>query len=83
MHIKRIPIKTLPKDEEGLRKWLFTSFQEKDKLLSIFKQEGHFPDYRVVERIDAREFGFPFIFWSTLFASSAFMIVSTFCWLFC
>jgi len=83
MHIKRIPVKSLPKDEEGLKKWLFISFQEKEKLLSIFKQQGHFPDHREIEKVNPKEFWFPFFFWITVLISSASVAISTFCWIFC
>ncbi|PON36460.1 Acyltransferase, C-terminal domain containing protein [Parasponia andersonii] len=44
IHVRRIPVKDIPASEVDSTAWLIDSFQLKDKLLSDFKIEGHFPD---------------------------------------
>lgn len=43
IHIKRHPISTIPKTEEGLKQWCYDKFKEKDEYLEYFKQHNHFP----------------------------------------
>jgi len=42
-HIRRFPISEIPRDEEGLTKWLYECFKTKDELLENFKATGSFP----------------------------------------
>jgi len=46
MHFKRIPVNQLPKGEKERKDWLYSSFLDKDRLLSHFydeKTNGTFP----------------------------------------
>ncbi|KAJ0011317.1 hypothetical protein Pint_34574 [Pistacia integerrima] len=43
MNVRRIPIIDIPTSEEEVSAWLITTFQLKDKLLSNFYSQGHFP----------------------------------------
>merc|ERR1712000_11480 len=42
-HIRRFPLASLPTRDEDRAKWLFTTFAEKDELLSTFHRDGAFP----------------------------------------
>ncbi|XP_062101465.1 probable 1-acyl-sn-glycerol-3-phosphate acyltransferase 4 [Humulus lupulus] len=44
IHVRRIPVKDIAPSEGDSTGWLINSFQLKDKLLSSFKIQGHFPD---------------------------------------
>lgn len=43
VHQRRIPLSTVPHDEEELRKWIYTLYEQKDELLSEFREKGSFP----------------------------------------
>lgn len=43
-HVRRFPIKELPKKEEELKQWLYNVFKEKDALLAHFKEKKYFPE---------------------------------------
>jgi hypothetical protein len=45
VHVRRIPISKLPKDEDekALDMWLKNLYHEKDELLTYFKEHGEFP----------------------------------------
>ncbi|KAL3202124.1 hypothetical protein MRX96_042696 [Rhipicephalus microplus] len=43
MHIKRTPIDQLPSDDNGLKKFLFDAFYEKDKLLTAYYESDETP----------------------------------------
>jgi 1-acyl-sn-glycerol-3-phosphate acyltransferase len=43
VHVRRIPIETLPRVEEELRSWLLARYREKDALLEHFYTTGSFP----------------------------------------
>lgn len=54
--VRRFPIETLPKDEDGLAEWLYKLYQEKDKLIEEYKQNGKYtscPTYK--EPLDVKE----------------------------
>uniref|UniRef100_U5EUZ3 Putative lysophosphatidic acid acyltransferase lpaat n=1 Tax=Corethrella appendiculata TaxID=1370023 RepID=U5EUZ3_9DIPT len=42
MHVKRIPIETIPTDEEEATKWLHDLFKEKDRMQESFHKHGNF-----------------------------------------
>ena len=44
LHVKRYTMDELPKDNEGLEKWLIDAFVAKNKLLAHFRITGKFPD---------------------------------------
>lgn len=44
VHVRRIPVKEIPESEDAATAWLMDSFELKDKLLSDFKTNGHFPN---------------------------------------
>ena len=43
-HVQRIPLEQLPATDEELSGWLLDQFQQKDRLLEHFYQNGSFPD---------------------------------------
>lgn len=43
IHVQRIPTIDMPTSEEKVTTWLMNKFQLKDKLLSDFYSQGHFP----------------------------------------
>jgi 1-acyl-sn-glycerol-3-phosphate acyltransferase len=43
LHVRHIPIAELPVDNAGLSRWLYTRWEEKDKLLSQINAQGVFP----------------------------------------
>ncbi|XP_078589644.1 acyl-CoA:lysophosphatidylglycerol acyltransferase 1-like [Branchiostoma floridae x Branchiostoma japonicum] len=43
LHYRYFPISEVPRDEEGLTKWLYKRFEEKEELLSNFYSTGKFP----------------------------------------
>lgn len=43
IHVRRIPTVDIPASEEVVTAWLMNKFQLKDKLLSDFHSQGHFP----------------------------------------
>lgn len=49
IHVRRIPVKDIPASEDKASAWLIDAFQLKDKLLSNFKAEDHFPNPRTEE----------------------------------
>uniref|UniRef100_A0A803NMW9 1-acylglycerol-3-phosphate O-acyltransferase n=1 Tax=Cannabis sativa TaxID=3483 RepID=A0A803NMW9_CANSA len=44
IHVRRIPVTDIPSSEADSSAWLIDSFHLKDKLLSNFKIQSHFPD---------------------------------------
>jgi 1-acyl-sn-glycerol-3-phosphate acyltransferase len=44
MHVRRHPIETLPRDEDGLAAWVVQAFRDKDDLMEQYYQRGTFPD---------------------------------------
>ena len=43
IHVRAIPLSSVPTGKEELRSWVFSVFQEKDKLLEYYYQHGKFP----------------------------------------
>jgi len=50
MHIRRIPISEIPESEDGLTKWLFDLFHQKDQILASFSETGSFPNSGIGEK---------------------------------
>ncbi|KAF5739404.1 phospholipid/glycerol acyltransferase family protein [Tripterygium wilfordii] len=44
IHVRRVPVKEIPASDSEVASWLIDTFRLKDKLLSDFKAEGHFPN---------------------------------------
>ncbi|XP_010690936.1 probable 1-acyl-sn-glycerol-3-phosphate acyltransferase 5 isoform X2 [Beta vulgaris subsp. vulgaris] len=44
IHIRRLPVSSIPDSEEEVGNWLTDTFHLKDKLLSEFYSRGHFPN---------------------------------------
>ncbi|XP_009782233.2 probable 1-acyl-sn-glycerol-3-phosphate acyltransferase 5 [Nicotiana sylvestris] len=44
IHVRRIPLEKIPESEKEASEWLIETFQFKDKLLSDFIANGHFPN---------------------------------------
>lgn len=44
IHVRRIPVKEIPASNREASAWLIYTFKLKDKLLSDFKSQGHFPN---------------------------------------
>lgn len=42
VHQRRIPLEDVPQDEEELRKWIYTLYEQKDELLRGFRETGKF-----------------------------------------
>lgn len=42
VHQRRIPLSQLPEEEEELKEWIYTLYQQKDELLRGFRQNGEF-----------------------------------------
>lgn len=49
IHIRRIPVDSIPVSESEISKWLIDRFECKDQLLANFQFQGQFPD-QVTER---------------------------------
>ncbi|KAG0181268.1 hypothetical protein DFQ29_008877 [Apophysomyces sp. BC1021] len=43
IHIRRYPVKSIPKDSNGFSKWLFERWVEKDEKMVYFYKEGRLP----------------------------------------
>jgi len=70
MLVRRFPINSMPKDEQGLSEWLFKLFVEKETLLEEFKLNGRFSAAIVEDRISEPKL-YNFIFgWNVLLVSS-------------
>lgn len=50
MHVRRIPIEEMP-ESEGVGAWLMETFESKDRLLSDFIANGHFPHQGTEEQL--------------------------------
>ncbi|CAN8239925.1 unnamed protein product [Cochlearia groenlandica] len=50
IHVRRVPLKEIPSNEEESSAWLMDSFQLKDRLLSDFSAQGQFPNQRPEEQ---------------------------------
>jgi len=68
LHMRRILIKDLPRDEEGLHQWMLDTFFQKDKLLENFEKTGTFPGEEVSYNRELLLFNFfyHFLAWSLL-----------------
>jgi len=66
IHVRRVPVASIPKDPEGTKKWLLECFEEKDKLLEIFHQTGHFPGTKRDHSVPKEKFLFPLVMWFSL-----------------
>lgn len=42
VHQRRIPVAELPQEEEKLKQWIYTLYEQKDELLRGFRQNGRF-----------------------------------------
>jgi len=67
IYIKRIPFNTLPREEDGLNKWLIEDFVQKDKVLQYFEKNQTFPGEKVSYRADSFHHRVVWILWSTIF----------------
>ena len=69
--IQRIPIETVPKDEETFGSWLNDLFVEKEALLEEFYKRGSFPGPQKVLKVrtNFETLGRICIFWIALFSS--------------
>ncbi|KAJ0077290.1 hypothetical protein Patl1_36329 [Pistacia atlantica] len=61
MNVRRIPIIDIPTSEEEVSAWLITTFQLKDKLLSNFYSQGHFPHEGTEAELSTVKFMFPLV----------------------
>ena len=43
LHVRRFPIKDLPRGDQEISDWLFRRYEEKDDLLDYYYQHGSFP----------------------------------------
>ena len=43
VHYRSHSLSSVPRDQEGLLKWLYDRYEEKDRLLEYFHTNGHFP----------------------------------------
>ncbi|CAI9116667.1 OLC1v1017875C1 [Oldenlandia corymbosa var. corymbosa] len=51
IHVRRIPLSKIPSLEKEANSWLMDTFQFKDKLLSDFSANGHFPNEGTEEEL--------------------------------
>ncbi|XP_017755673.1 PREDICTED: 1-acyl-sn-glycerol-3-phosphate acyltransferase gamma-like [Eufriesea mexicana] len=52
MHINRIPVEKVPKDEKGAAEWLHKLYEEKDRLAESFHETGDFFATSGVAKVD-------------------------------
>jgi lysocardiolipin and lysophospholipid acyltransferase len=45
VHQRRFEMKDIPKDDDGLKSWIYKLYEEKDELLTHFKYTGSFPGH--------------------------------------
>ena len=43
MHVRVIPMASVPREDQALQKWILGVFEEKDELLEHYKVHGCFP----------------------------------------
>jgi len=67
IHVKRIPFSTLPREEDGLNKWLMEDFTQKDKVLDHFETHKTFPGESVDYNEDYLHHRVVWTLWSTIF----------------
>lgn len=73
VHVRVIPVKEIPEETEAVQEWMMKVFEEKDKLLTHFKQHGHFPGevykYKSISmfQVLANFFGFGLVAVSVLY----------------
>jgi len=67
VYFKRIPFVSLPKDEEGLNKWLVEDFRQKDELLTYFQSHHSFSGEKPSQRTDYIHHIVVWTLWSTVF----------------
>ncbi|KAG0590428.1 hypothetical protein M758_1G106700 [Ceratodon purpureus] len=49
IHVRRIPISEIPESEDGMSKWLYDIFLQKDQMLATFSKTGSFPNSGIGE----------------------------------
>lgn len=64
IHIRRVPMSSIARDETSLDRWLVDTWAAKDKLLQYFKLHKEFPGARVDYPSQENEFRTLFIAWS-------------------
>ncbi|EAL63183.1 hypothetical protein DDB_G0288523 [Dictyostelium discoideum AX4] len=51
VHVRRFPISSIPvNDIKGVEQWLYKTYQEKDRLLKSFKENGYFSDGKFLDQ---------------------------------
>lgn len=43
VHYRIFPVSGVPRDNDGMLRWLYNRYEEKDQLLDYFETHGHFP----------------------------------------
>ncbi|XP_060602438.1 1-acyl-sn-glycerol-3-phosphate acyltransferase epsilon-like [Ruditapes philippinarum] len=70
LHFNKVPIQDIPMEETDLKQWLFSTFRQKDKLISHFysslpEERGRFPGQSVTLKIPASSTVPSFLFFSS------------------
>ncbi|KAL5558101.1 hypothetical protein UlMin_034312 [Ulmus minor] len=76
IHVRRIPVKDIPVSDIDATAWLIEAFKLKDKLLSDFQVQGHFPNQVAEQELSSLKCSANFILVISLTAS---FIYLTFC----
>jgi len=74
VYFKRIPFHTLPRDEEGLNKWLYEDFRQKDLVLQHFEINQTFPGQIIRSNTDYLHHLVVWILWSTIFTGAVYLM---------
>jgi lysocardiolipin and lysophospholipid acyltransferase len=76
LHLERIPVKDVPRDEEGRKAWLMKIFDEKDKLLDHWKQHGQFPGKEFPRTYPLSDILPCFLTWAAVNISVAYVVIT-------
>ncbi|XP_077498254.1 1-acyl-sn-glycerol-3-phosphate acyltransferase epsilon-like isoform X2 [Amblyomma americanum] len=77
MHIKRTPIDKLPGDDNGLKKFIFDAFYEKDALLSAYYESDETPaEFQNPVSVPCEHLHGQFVMLVTVFVVSLFLLTS-------
>ncbi|KAJ8572287.1 hypothetical protein K7X08_008798 [Anisodus acutangulus] len=80
MHVRRIAIADIPESENGAASWLMDTFRDKDKLLSDFHLQGHFPREGIESELSTAKCLANFIFVITLTALCTYLTLFSSIW---
>lgn len=68
INLNKFQLFQIPRDEEGMKKWLYDRWVEKDNFLEEFSQTGEFPKYGKMKptliKLDKRGIIYGTIYWA-------------------